>query len=171
VEQTEERSWEAEIYRLKGELLLKAESATRSLGTVEGMQDSESPEGCFLKAIELARLQEGQSLELRATVSLARLWQQHRKQDQARPCWQTSTASSLRASTQLICGRHKLCSKSFQRKAENPITSPIMERACKAFSGGIARMQRLPVVADERYRTLLNVSDAMVYTHRFIYCS
>jgi hypothetical protein len=29
-----------------------------------------------------------------------------------------------------------------------------MEPACKAFSGGIARMQRLPVVADERYRII-----------------
>jgi tetratricopeptide (TPR) repeat protein len=79
-----ERFWEAEIYRLKGELLLKAEGAARSLGAVQGMQDSESPEGCFLTAIEIARRQEGKSLELRATVSLARLWQQQGKKDQAR---------------------------------------------------------------------------------------
>ena len=48
------------------------------------MQDAASPEGCFLKAIEIARRQEGKALELRATVSLARLWQQHEKKDQAR---------------------------------------------------------------------------------------
>ena len=35
-------------------------------------------------AIEIARRQAGKSLELRATVSLARLWQQHGKQDEAR---------------------------------------------------------------------------------------
>src|SRR6185503_16882517 len=85
VEQTEERFWEAEIYRLKGELLLELAGAGRSRGAVEGMQAAESPEGCFRKAIEIARRQEGKSLELRATVSLARLWQQQGKKDQARP--------------------------------------------------------------------------------------
>jgi predicted ATPase len=77
VENTEERFWEAEIYRLKGELLLKTEST--------GMQAAESPEGCFRKAIEIARRQQGKSLELRATVSLGRLWQQQGKKEQARP--------------------------------------------------------------------------------------
>src|SRR5262249_19643843 len=84
VEKTEERFWEAEIYRLKGELLLTEEGAGRSRSAVEGLQDAESPEACFLKAIEIARRQEGKSLELRATVSLARLWQQQGKQDEAR---------------------------------------------------------------------------------------
>jgi predicted ATPase len=84
VEQTGERYWEAEIYRLKGELLLEAEAAGLSLSVVEGMPDAESPEGSFLTAIAIARRQEGKSLELRATVSLARLWQRHGKTDQAR---------------------------------------------------------------------------------------
>jgi predicted ATPase len=76
VEKTEERFWEAEIYRLKGELLLKVEDG--------GMQDNESPEECFLKAIEVARRQEGKSLELRAVISLGRLWQRQGKKDDAR---------------------------------------------------------------------------------------
>jgi len=92
VEKTEERFWEAEMYRLKGELLLTMEGAERSrspsaalrVNAVEGMQGAESPEGCFLIAIEIARRQEGKSLELRATVSLCRLWQQYGKKDQAR---------------------------------------------------------------------------------------
>jgi class 3 adenylate cyclase/predicted ATPase len=84
VEKNEERFWEAEIYRLKGELLLMLEGAGLSRGAVEGMQSAEPPEGCFLTAIEIARRQEGKSLELRATVSLARLWQQQGKQNQAR---------------------------------------------------------------------------------------
>ena len=84
VEKTEERYWEAEIYRLTGELLLKAKDTGHSRSTAKGMQDAESPEGCFLKAIAIARRQEGKSLELRATVSLARLWQQHGKKDEAR---------------------------------------------------------------------------------------
>ncbi|MCL4863786.1 MAG: hypothetical protein KJZ93_30550, partial [Caldilineaceae bacterium] len=48
------------------------------------MQNAKSPERCFLTAIEIARRQEGKSLELRATVSLARWWQQQGKKDQAR---------------------------------------------------------------------------------------
>jgi predicted ATPase len=40
-------------------------------------------EACFLKAIEVARRQQAKSLELRATVSLARLWQRQGKQDAA----------------------------------------------------------------------------------------
>src|SRR5262249_39382735 len=70
VEKNEERFWEAEIYRLKGELLLALEGAGRTGGAAEGMQEAGSPEGCFLTAIEIARRQAGKSLELRATVSL-----------------------------------------------------------------------------------------------------
>jgi predicted ATPase len=84
VEQTGERFWEAEIYRLKGQLLLTMEGAGCSHGVTEEMQNAESAEGCFLTAIEIARRQAGKSLELRATVSLARLWQQQGKNDQAR---------------------------------------------------------------------------------------
>jgi adenylate cyclase len=41
-------------------------------------------EACFLKAIEIAQKQQAKSLELRATMSLARLWQQQDKQAEAR---------------------------------------------------------------------------------------
>jgi predicted ATPase/DNA-binding SARP family transcriptional activator len=84
VEKSDERWWEAELYRLKGELLRKDEGR-HTLRVVEGMKDKESPEGCFLKAIEVARRQAAKSLELRATVSLSRLWQQQGKKDEA---WQ-----------------------------------------------------------------------------------
>jgi predicted ATPase/class 3 adenylate cyclase len=77
VRETDERWWEAEIYRLKGELLLKDEGGTLRV------KDDESAEACFLKAIEVARRQAAKSLELRATVSLARLWQAHGKQEEA----------------------------------------------------------------------------------------
>jgi predicted ATPase len=40
-------------------------------------------EECFLKAIEIAKKQQAKSLELRATTSLARLWQQQGKQKEA----------------------------------------------------------------------------------------
>lgn len=62
-EETGERFWCAELYRLRGELLLAQGCAAAEV------------EPCFQQAIDLARRQEAKSLELRATVSLARLWQ------------------------------------------------------------------------------------------------
>ena len=41
-------------------------------------------EACFLKAIEISRRQQAKSLELRAVMSLSRLWQQQGKKDEAR---------------------------------------------------------------------------------------
>ena len=41
-------------------------------------------ERCFLKAIDIARQQQAKALELRATMSLARLWQQQGKHHAAR---------------------------------------------------------------------------------------
>jgi DNA-binding SARP family transcriptional activator/predicted ATPase len=57
-----ERWYEAELYRLRGELLLMQDEAV-----------SEA-EACFRQAIEVARRQEAKSLELRAAMSLGRLW-------------------------------------------------------------------------------------------------
>lgn len=65
---------EAELYRLKGELLL-AQAGLRF--QAEGFKEkTEEAAECFLKAIEIARKQQAKSLELRASTSLARLWQQ-----------------------------------------------------------------------------------------------
>jgi DNA-binding winged helix-turn-helix (wHTH) protein/predicted ATPase len=90
VQQTGERYYEAELYRLKGELTL-AQSRVQGLessvktGLGSSVQSLESEaEGYFLKAIEVARKQQAKSLELRATTSLARLWQQQGKQHEAR---------------------------------------------------------------------------------------
>jgi predicted ATPase len=70
---TEERWWEAEVHRLKGELLLQLP-----------LPDISQATACFHQALEVARSQQAKSLELRAALSLSRLWQQHGKQDQAR---------------------------------------------------------------------------------------
>jgi predicted ATPase len=71
--ETEGRLYEAEIYRLKGELLLRRD-------------DSSIPEAwsCFQQAIEIARRQSAKSLELRATMSLARLLRDTGRRDEAR---------------------------------------------------------------------------------------
>jgi predicted ATPase len=77
VDKTGERIYEAELYRLKGTLTLQSK--------VQGPKSRvEEAEGCFLKAIEIARRQQAKSLELRATVSLAQLWQQQGKREEAR---------------------------------------------------------------------------------------
>jgi predicted ATPase len=78
VEKTEERFWEAELYRLKGELLLQE----REPGGCR--QDETEAETCFRQAIEIAQRQGAKSLELRSTVSLSRLWQRQGKKAEAR---------------------------------------------------------------------------------------
>ena len=71
VEEIRERLSEPEFYRLKGELLSK-----------QGADDAEV-EQQFFKAIDIARQQSAKSWELRATVSLARLWQTQGKKEEA----------------------------------------------------------------------------------------
>jgi len=72
VEKTGEGYSEAELYRLKGVLLLEC--------TQPGARASET---CFLRAIEIARRRNAKSLELRAATSLARLWQREGKRAEA----------------------------------------------------------------------------------------
>jgi len=72
VEETDERWWEADIHRVKGELFL----------LVDGGKSSEA-EACFGKAMTVARSQSAKSLELRAAVSMARLLRQTGKADKA----------------------------------------------------------------------------------------
>jgi predicted ATPase len=88
VNHTGERVYEAELYRLKGELTLQQESKEHGAKSENGKElavssKEQEAEGCFLKAIEIAQKQQAKSLELRATVSLARLWQQQGKQREA----------------------------------------------------------------------------------------
>ncbi|MGE0827251.1 MAG: hypothetical protein AB7G75_26290 [Candidatus Binatia bacterium] len=77
VDKTGERFYEAELYRLKGELTLQS--------SVQSLESRvKEAERCFLQAIEIAQKQQAKSLELRATTSLARLWQQQSKTAEAR---------------------------------------------------------------------------------------
>ena len=72
VEQTGERLWEAELHRLQGELLLAL-----------SMEHHMAATACFQRAIAMARHQQAKSLELRAAMSLTRLWQRQGKRDEA----------------------------------------------------------------------------------------
>ena len=69
---------EAELYRLTGELTLQANAQSLTESKVS------EAEVWFHKAIESARSREAKSWELRTATSLARLWQQHGKQTEAR---------------------------------------------------------------------------------------
>lgn len=73
---TGERSYQAELYRLKGELLLK-QSTHRgaSKAAAEGKTVSDA-EACFKESIQIAQRQKAKSLELRTAMSLARYYQQ-----------------------------------------------------------------------------------------------
>jgi len=85
VGRTGEREYEAELYRLKGELSLKSRQVKDKSKTTQGKSEVEKEaEECFWKAVEIAQKQQAKSLELRAVMSLARLWQQQGKNAGAR---------------------------------------------------------------------------------------
>ena len=106
IEQTHEGAWAAELHRLTGELLLRQECETQNpegqkpkeravrnkkhetspfslpsptLQLVAPSQGTQEVEEYFVKAIDIARQQHARSWELRATMSLARLWHQQGK--------------------------------------------------------------------------------------------
>jgi adenylate cyclase len=68
------RFWEAELYRQRGDLLLRDSPTTRAT----------EAEACFQQARCIAQRQGAGALELRAVLSLSRLWQRQGKQDAAR---------------------------------------------------------------------------------------
>ncbi|WP_245319976.1 adenylate/guanylate cyclase domain-containing protein [Bradyrhizobium sp. LMTR 3] len=72
VEETGEQRWEAEIYRLIGELTMARPGGDRT-----------EAEAYFRRAVDVAGRQSAKALELRATMSLARLWRDQGKQRQA----------------------------------------------------------------------------------------
>ena len=69
---TEERRWEAELYRLKGALLLQLP-----------LPEVPQAEACLQQALDIARGQQAKTLELRAALCLSRLWQQQGKREAA----------------------------------------------------------------------------------------
>jgi len=87
-----ERYYEAELYRLKGELLLKHTTARAvSQAAVVGKNSVEvellavtNAEACFNRSITIAQRQKAKSLELRAAMSSARLYQDQVRREEAR---------------------------------------------------------------------------------------
>jgi predicted ATPase len=73
VETTKERLWEAEVNRVAGEIALKSPEP-----------DAAKAEAYFERALTVARRQQAKSWELRAVMSMARLWRDQGKRQQAR---------------------------------------------------------------------------------------
>jgi predicted ATPase len=72
VDKNGERWWAAELFRLRGELLLQ-----------QDVPDTLQAETCFRQALDIARRQQAKSWELRAAMSLNRLWQRQGKRTEA----------------------------------------------------------------------------------------
>ena len=73
VETTKETWFEAEINRITGEITLMVPEA-----------DADKAQTCFERALAVARQQQAKSWELRAAMSMARLWRDQGKRDEAR---------------------------------------------------------------------------------------
>jgi predicted ATPase len=73
LETAKERAWEAEVYRMAGETALPSSEP-----------DAAKAEGYFQRALAVARQQQAKSWELRAAMSMARLWRDQGKRDEAR---------------------------------------------------------------------------------------
>jgi DNA-binding winged helix-turn-helix (wHTH) protein/tetratricopeptide (TPR) repeat protein len=78
---THERFYAAEVARLRGELLIQMGGRARDVGADPSLAAAER---CFHQALEVARRQQAKAWELRAAVSLARLWLQQGKRAAAR---------------------------------------------------------------------------------------
>ena len=72
INESDERFCEAELHQIKGDLLL-----------LQAAPDKHQAESCFQQALEVARNQQAKSLELRAAMSLSRLWQSQGKKEEA----------------------------------------------------------------------------------------
>ena len=73
VETTKERWFEAEVHRTAGEIALKSPEP-----------DAAKAEAYFKRALAIAREQQAKSWELRAAMSMARLWRDQGRRDEAR---------------------------------------------------------------------------------------
>ena len=73
IETTKEAWYEADVHRIAGEIALMSPE-----------RDSARAEAYFERALEVARAQHAKSWELRAAASMARLWREQGKRDEAR---------------------------------------------------------------------------------------
>jgi predicted ATPase len=73
IETTKETWYEADVHRIAGEIALMSLE-----------RDAAKAEACFERALTVARTQHAKPFELRAAMSMARLWRDQGKRDEAR---------------------------------------------------------------------------------------
>jgi predicted ATPase len=81
IKRYEERTYAAEVLRLRGELLLTRDGGRHPARPAK--RHHVEVEKCFQQAMDLARSQQAKMLELRAALSLSRLWQQQGRRHEA----------------------------------------------------------------------------------------
>ena len=126
-----ERFYEPEAWRVKGELLVqsskpvlsqvegfKVQSSKPALSPVEGAKGEDEAEGYFQKALEVARQQDAKLLELRAAMSLSRVWQQQGKTTEARDLLAPVFSGSPKALTRRICKTPRRCWRRSKRRSD-----------------------------------------------------
>jgi predicted ATPase len=87
IKKNDEHAWEAELYRAKGELTIQQDNQKAKRETDPRFLTPDpqgEAEAYFLKAVDISRQQQARSLELRAVMSLSRLWLRQGKRDEAR---------------------------------------------------------------------------------------
>ena len=94
----DDRFLQSEALRLKGECLLALSPA-----------NAKEAEACFDQALAISRRQQAKSLELRAAISMARLWQRQGRQKMRGDCWRIFIMASPRASILTIFRRRLSC--------------------------------------------------------------
>jgi class 3 adenylate cyclase/predicted ATPase len=118
VDKTGERFYEAELYRLRGELtsaqssVQRLESSVPSTTTVSTQAEAEE---CFLKAIDISRKQQAKSLELRAVMSLVRL-RQRQAQDHATRSTQHESHPKLKDAHNMLSEIYNWFTEGFDTK-------------------------------------------------------
>ena len=136
METTKEEWWEAEVNRTAGEIALKSPKP-----------DAAKAETYFERALAVARQQQAKSWELRAAMSLARLWRSRANRSKLATCWLRCTAGSLKGSTRSIEGGEGVA-------GGVGVTHPNERNVCGADSSTLSAYQFrfLPEGADHHAR-------------------
>jgi predicted ATPase len=146
MEKTGDRVFEAELYRLKGELVLQSgvrspQSENPSTQHLTPSTQTEA-ETCFLQALKIARQQQAKSLELRAAMSLVRLRQQQAALEESRNT-SHATRSTQHAPQDLLAEAHQTLSEVYHWFTEGFDTKDLQDAAAllRALGGRVEKTE------------------------------
>ena len=127
-----ERWYVPELYRLEGTLLLQ-----------QSPDHHAEAEACFHQAILSPKASKPNPLELRAATSLARLWQQQGKREEARDLLAPSTAGSPRALTPPTSRRPRRCWRRFHDRTSPGIYAQKVHQLASTFGTPVRSSAKL----------------------------